>query len=454
MNLPTSAMTLPQPFPDSEGRLFRMTLKFGTTSDYEPENKLTEMGYKRIADLCLLKSKHILMTNYTKIILKHGKEAAVRRFHPWLFSGAIHRINGQVSDGDIVELFSGTDEYLATGHYQEGSIAVKIFSFVQSEINIDFWREKLFKAFELRSKLGLTGGTFTNAYRLVYGEGDGLPGLIIDYYNGVCVLASSSSGIDRIKPELAGILKEIYGEKLTAVYDKSIDSARHASRVTRNEFLYGNAGRIEIIETGHRFMVDIEKGQKTGFFLDQRSNRMFAQFYGKDKKVMNAFCYSGAFSVYALKGGAGMVHSIDSSRQAIEWTAENIALNGIDPDKHRSVTGDIRKYLEETDETYDMIILDPPAFAKTHTVSHNALQAYRYVNAQAMKKLNKNGILFTFSCSQAISREMFVSAVMAAALETGREVKILHHLSQGPDHPVSIYHPEGEYLKGLILFVE
>jgi 23S rRNA (cytosine1962-C5)-methyltransferase len=265
------------------------------------------------------------------------------------------------------------------------------------------------------------------------------------------VTASSSAGMDKIKPEIVDILKEIFGDRLKAIYDKSVEPTRHESRVTRNEFLFGNTNPVIINETGHKFVVDIEKGQKTGFFLDQRSNRMFAQFYGKEKKVLNAFCYSGAFSVYALKGGATMVHSIDSSKQAMEWTNENIDLNGIENTKHRSIVGDIRKYLEESDETYDMIILDPPAFAKTHTVSHNALQAYRYINAQAMKKLNKNGILFTFSCSQAISREMFQSAVMAAALETGREIKILHHLSQGPDHPVSIYHPEGEYLKGLIL---
>ena len=394
------------------------------------------------------------MTSYPKIILKEGKESAIRRFHPWLFSGAINRIKGSVSDGDIVELYSSSEEYLATGHYQQGSITVKIFSFQQAEINYDFWKNKLDKAFALRSVPGLTQSALTNAYRLVFGEGDGLPGLIIDYYNGVCVIASSSAGMDKLKPELVEILKEIYGDRLTAIYDKSIEPTRNASRVTRNDYLFASGNPVMIRETGHSFVVDFEKGQKTGFFLDQRSNRMFAQFYGKEKKVLNAFCYSGAFSVYALKGGAKMVHSLDSSKQAMEWTDENIDLNGIDKSKHLSIAADIRKYLEETDETYDMIILDPPAYAKTHTVSHNALQAYRYINALALKKLNKSGILFTFSCSQAISREMFQSAVMAAALEQGREVKILNHLSKGPDHPVSIYHPEGEYLKGLILFVE
>jgi 23S rRNA (cytosine1962-C5)-methyltransferase len=394
------------------------------------------------------------MTRYPKIILKQGKESAIRRFHPWLFSGAIKSTEGSVSEGDIVELFSCSNEYLATGHFQEGSIAVKLFSFQQKDINFDFWKNKLENAYELRIKLGLTDSSFTNAYRLVFSEGDGLPGLIIDYYNGVCVIASNSAGMDNIKPQLVELLKEIYGERLKAVYDKSIEPTRHASHISRHEFLYGNSTPITITETGHKFLVDIEKGQKTGFFLDQRPNRMFAQFYGKEKKVLNAFCYSGAFSVYALKGGASIVHSVDSSGQAIEWTEENITLNRIETTHHKSIVVDIRKYLAETDETYDMIILDPPAFAKTHLVSHNALQAYRSVNAQAMKRLNPGGILFTFSCSGAITGEMFQSAVLSATLQSGRKVRILHHLSQGPDHPVSIFHPEGKYLKGLILYVE
>ena len=393
------------------------------------------------------------MTKYSAIILKPGKEPAVRRFHPWLFSGAIRHLEGSPADGDIVEIFTASGEYLATGHYQQGSIAVKIFSFTREEVDTGFWKRKLEAAFRLRTKLGLTGSSFTNAYRLVFGEGDDLPGLIIDYYNGVCVLACSSAGMHKIKPELVEILKEIYGEKLYAVYDKSTEPARHASRVTRNGFLYGKSDPVVITETGHKFTVDFEKGQKTGFFLDQRPNRMFAQFYGNGKKVLNAFSYSGAFSVYALKGGASTVHSVDSSKQAMEWAGENIRLNGIDHDLHRPVVADAKKYLLEIGEMYDMIILDPPAFAKTHNVSHNALQAYRFINTQAMKRLNSNGILFTFSCSQAVSRDMFQSALLSAALDAGRKVKILHQLSQGPDHPVSLFHPEGEYLKGLILLV-
>ena len=394
------------------------------------------------------------MTRYPKIILKQGKESAIRRFHPWLFSGAIKRIEGSVSEGDIVELYSCSNEYLATGHYQEGSIAVKIFSFQQAEVSYNFWKSKIMAAFEVRKFLGLTGNNLTNAYRLVNSEGDSLSGLIIDYYNGDVVIQSNSMGMHNIVGDIVEILKELFEVQLKSVYDKSERMATTVGGGVLNKYLYGEPHQTHILEMGHHFLVDREKGQKTGFFLDQRGNRMFAQFYGKDKKVLNAFCYSGAFSVYALKGGAAIVHSVDSSRQAIEWTEENIGLNGIDKTRHKSIVADIRKYIAKTNETYDMIILDPPAFAKTHTVSHNALQAYRFINTQAMKKLNRNGLFFTFSCSQAISRELFQSAVMAAALEADREVKILHHLSQGPDHPVNIFHPEGAYLKGLILFVE
>jgi 23S rRNA (cytosine1962-C5)-methyltransferase len=288
----------------------------------------------------------------------------------------------------------------------------------------------------------------------------------MDWYNGVAVIQTHSLGMHRIKNDLVKILKEIYGEKLNAVYDKSAETTLFSvppskggadpgrSDRIQDGYLYGLPQKGLISETGHTFSVDWERGQKTGFFLDQRSNRMFAQFYAQDKKVLNAFCYSGAFSVYALKGGAALVHSVDSSKQAIEWTKENLTLNGIDPARHESSVADVKRFLVQSDATFDMIILDPPAFAKHHNITHNALQAYIHINSEAIKKMNPGGILMTFSCSQAISREMFRSAIQAAALETGREICILHHLSQGPDHPVSIYHPEGEYLKGLILRVD
>ncbi len=398
------------------------------------------------------------MTNYSKITLKRGKEAAVKRFHPWIFSGAIFRITGSCKEGDIVEVFSSEDEFLATGHYFEGSIAIKIFSFERQEIDFSFWKKKIKDAYDLRTAAGLTNNPLTNAYRLVFTEGDSLPGLIIDFYNGTAVIQTHSMGMHLAKPFITQALQEIYGDRIKSVFDKSSDtmtsqSGKDAGSRISNASLYGEGEKGMIQEMGHSFMVDWEKGQKTGFFLDQRTNRMLAQFYAKDKKVLNAFCYSGAFSVFALKGGASMVHSVDSSRQAIEWTEENLTLNGIDKSKHLSIVADAKKYLESGEEKYDMIILDPPAFAKHHNITHNALQAYRYINAQAISKLTTGGILFTFSCSQAVSDAMFQSALMAAALETGRDVRILHRLSQGPDHPVSIYHPEGEYLKGLVLMV-
>lgn len=406
------------------------------------------------------------MTRYPRVVLKKGKEASLKRFHPWLFSGAIERTIGSCVPGDTVEIYSISHDYLATGHFMDGSIAVKLFTFQQQEIDYSFWKEKITRAYRLRTFLGLTTSTSTTAYRLVFTEGDELPGLIIDWYNGVTVIQTHSLGMHLIKPYLVSILKEIYGERLKAVYDKSAETTLLSTQQSREKdektwinrvedgYLLGLPQNGLITETGHIFSVDWERGQKTGFFLDQRSNRMFAQFYAHDRKVLNAFCYSGAFSVYALKGGASLVHSVDSSKQAIEWTKENLALNGIDRARHESSVADVKQFLVRSTAAYDMIILDPPAFAKHHNITHNALQAYIHINSEAMKKINPGGILMTFSCSQAISREVFRSAIQAAALETGRKIRILHHLSQGPDHPVSIYHPEGEYLKGLILVVD
>ena len=392
-----------------------------------------------------------MMQQNQKIILKTGKEAAILRYHPWIFSGAIHRMPGTLQDGDIVEVYSSSDRYLATGHFAPGSIAVKVFSYEQTDAGYDFWKAKLLEAYRLREQLGVTDSPSTNAYRLVFSEGDGLPGLIIDYYNGILAFQAHSLGMYRAKPMIARALQEIYGDRFKGVIDKSETTlaAKHEEEASPE------TGSIEILETGHRFMVDIQKGQKTGFFLDQRGNRMFAQFYARGRTVLNTFCYSGAFSVYALKGGATRVVSVDSSRQAIEWATENIMLNegpGVEG-THEEIVADIKQFLPQNPERFDMVILDPPAFAKHHNVTHNALQAYIHINAEAMKKLNPGGILFTFSCSQAITREMFRSAVMSAALEAGKQVKILHQLSQGPDHPVSLFHPEGEYLKGLILAV-
>jgi 23S rRNA (cytosine1962-C5)-methyltransferase len=402
------------------------------------------------------------MTPNKRITLKPGKEYALQRFHPWVFSGALKSVPEDIREGEVVEIFSAAGDYLATAHFQQGGIALKIISFIQRPIDDRFWLEKLSAAIERRKSLGLLDQPGNNSWRLVYSEGDGLPGLIIDWYNGVAVFQSHSAGMHSVKPVLVEALKGIFGDRLTAVYDKSREAMRSSTEGGGRDaketditdgFLYGQCDSVEITETGHKFRVDIEKGQKTGFFLDQRSNRMFAQFYARGRKVLNAFCYSGAFSVYTLKGGATHVDSVDSSRQAVEWTKENLLLNGIPDDVHREIVEDVKHFLPSSEEKYDMVILDPPAFAKRHNVTHNALQAYIHINAEALKKLNPGGILFTFSCSQAISREMFRSAVQAAAIETGREAKVLHHLSQGPDHPVSLFHPEGEYLKGLVLLV-
>jgi 23S rRNA (cytosine1962-C5)-methyltransferase len=402
------------------------------------------------------------MKPFAKITLKPGKEYALLRFHPWIFSGAVKSLPEEISDGDIIEVYSSAGDYLATAHYQQGGIALKVISFTQGPVDGGFWLEKLRGAVERREAIGLTDHAGNNALRLVNSEGDGLPGLIIDWYDGVAVIQSHSAGMHLAKPALVEALKGIFGERLKAVYDKSAETMRsseeqggtNAGKHTLTDgFIFGQSEMPVITEMGHRFRVDIEKGQKTGFFLDQRMNRMFAQFYGKGRTTLNAFCYSGAFSVYALKGGATRVDSVDSSAQAMQWTRENIELNGISNELHREYTADVKRFLPASEEKYGMIILDPPAFAKRHNVTHNALQAYIHINAEALKLLEPGGILFTFSCSQAISREMFRSAVQAAAIETGREVRILHQLSQGPDHPVSIYHPEGEYLKGLILLV-
>ncbi len=397
----------------------------------------------------------------TRVILKPGKEEALRRGHPWVFSGAIARVDGDLREGDIVQVVSSRGICLATGHYAQGSIAVKVFDFSGMPLDRDFWYKKLAEAFQKRKELGLTDHPLTNAYRLVHSEGDFLPGLIIDIYGKVAVIQCHTAGMYRIRKVLCDGLRKIYGESLEAVYDKSASTLSLSG--TQDEtpsdmFLFISkdeqaAGCPEILETGHRFRADVIRGQKTGFFLDQRNNRMLAQFLARDRKVLNAFCYSGAFSVYCLKGGATEVHSLDSSARALGWTAEHIGLNGISLSAHRTIQSDAMQFLAGTDERYDMVILDPPAFAKSHKVSNNALHAYIRINTSALSLLKPGGILMTFSCSQAISREMFRSALQSAAMETARPARLVHQLSQGPDHPVSIFHPEGDYLKGLVLQV-
>jgi len=390
-----------------------------------------------------------------KIILKSGKADAVRRFHPWIFSGAIKKIIGNVQNGDTVDVYSNKEDFLATGHYQESSIAVRIISFQQTTIDDNFWLTKLTSAYNYRKRLGLTDNPHTNSYRLVYAEGDSLPGLIMDYYNGTVVIQCHSVGMHLIRNQFAAYLQEVLGDKLNAVYYKAVDMlSKTLNQKIENEYLYNLKTENTTVENDCHFKIDWEKGQKTGFFIDQRENRALLGNYCKDKKVLNTFCYTGGFSVYALKHGASLVHSIDSSAHAIDLTEENIALNNIDKDKHTSFVSDTMEYLNQTEEQYDIIILDPPAYAKHQSAKHNAIQGYKRLNKKALEKIKSGGLLFTFSCSQVVDRRMFNSTVMSAAILTGRKVRIVHELSQAVCHPLNAYHPEGHYLKGLVLYVE
>jgi 23S rRNA (cytosine1962-C5)-methyltransferase len=395
------------------------------------------------------------MGTFIKLILKPGKEKSVLRMHPWIFSGAVKNIEGTSREGDIAEVFSSDHEFLALGHYQIGSIAVRIFSFEKLDPDLNFWKQKIITAYELRKKLRLIGNDNNNVYRLVNGEGDGMPGLIIDYYNGVVVLQMHSIGMYLLRELLVTILQEIFHYELIAVFDKSKHTLPYKTGLhARNEFLLGSQALIEVIENGCRFNVDISSGQKTGFFIDQRDNRELLLKYVKDRDVLNMFCYTGGFSVYALKGGAAKVHSVDTSDQAVELTNNNINLNFNKNRKHQSFSADAFTYLNNIKDLYDVIIVDPPAFAKHQDAISNALQGYKRLNAKAIEQIRSGGILFTFSCSQVVSKEDFRKSVFAAAANTGRNVRILHQLAQPPDHPVSIYHPEGEYLKGLVIYID
>jgi 23S rRNA (cytosine1962-C5)-methyltransferase len=395
------------------------------------------------------------MNSLIKVILKPGKEQSIMRLHPWIFSGAIKKIDGSPREGDVVEVFSYNLEYLATGHYQIGSIAIRIFSFQQVIPDRDFWMAKIQHAFNFRETLNLTDNPETNVYRLVHGEGDGIPGLIIDFYNGIAVIQTHSVGMFYIRGLIADVLKDIYKNKLLAIFDKSEGTLPFKANLgAKNEFLFGNTPATEIIENGCRFGIDVTTGQKTGFFIDQRDNRQLLAQFVPGKQVLNMFCYTGGFSVYALKAGASMVHSVDSSAQAIEFTEKNVQLNGFSDERHLAIDTDAFSYLNNIRDAYDVIILDPPAFAKHQDALKNALQGYKRLNAKAIDQIRPGGIIFTFSCSQVVSKENFRKSVFAAAANTGRHVRILYQLTQPPDHPVCIYHPEGEYLKGLVLQIE
>jgi 23S rRNA (cytosine1962-C5)-methyltransferase len=395
------------------------------------------------------------MEPFSRVILKSGKEQSIKRLHPWIFSGAIKKIEGKPAEGDTVEIYSVSGEYLATGHYQIGSIAVRIYSFYQVNPDFDFWAMKFKDAWDLRNTLGLTDNKDTNVYRLVNGEGDGMPGFIVDYYNGIVVMQMHSVGMYLLREKLAEVIKALYGDKLLSIYDKSESTIPvKAGLGIKNMFIYGDQSVIEIVENGCRFSIDVISGQKTGFFIDQRENRELLTKYIKGKDVLNMFCYTGGFSVYALHGGAASVDSVDSSAQAIELTRQNVSLNPEGTGRHQTFTADAFSYLNDIADKYDVIILDPPAFAKHNDALDNALMAYKRLNAKAIEQIRPGGIIFTFSCSQVVNRDNFRRSVFVGAANTGRNVRILHQLVQPPDHPVSIFHPEGEYLKGLVLQVE
>ncbi len=385
-----------------------------------------------------------------QIILKKNREEAVLRFHPWIFSGAIAKIKGNPNDGDDVEVYSEKDKYIASGHYYNNSIAVKIYSFEKIEPNKIFWKNKISNAIELRKALGYFDNSATNAFRIVNGEGDFLPGLIVDKYDKTLVIQCHAIGMYKNKDLFTEIFTELLPETL-AIYDKSTALLKSSSsNPITDSFLFGNETSNSILENSNKFFVDIVGGQKTGFFLDQRDNRFCLSEYSKDKHILNAYCYSGGFSVAALNNGAKSVDSVDVSAKAIELTNENIALNKLTEKNHKSYVADVHEYLKECG-TYDLIVLDPPAFAKHHSQKSQAIKGYRHINRLAINKLKAGGILFTFSCSQAMDNELFQSTVISAAIESGRQCRIIDKLSQPSDHPLNGFHPEGSYLKGLIL---
>ncbi|MEB2785989.1 class I SAM-dependent rRNA methyltransferase [Algoriphagus persicinus] len=392
--------------------------------------------------------------NYPKIILKHGKEISLKRQHHWVFSGAIFQKDADLENGQLVTVVSSKDEFLGIGHFAEGSIMVRIISFEEREIDQAFWNEKIAAALSLRKSLGLADNGETNVYRLIHSEGDLLPGLVVDFYNGTAVIQAHEIGMHAHLKEIAQAIKWVYGDQISGVYDKSAETLPKNLDITSNEWVLGQPKTDLVQEYGATYKIDWEKGQKTGFFIDQRENRKLLASYSKGKKVLNTFCYSGGFSVLALMEGAAEVHSVDISNKAIELTEVNLSLNPEIQGKYESKVADVFKFIREIGDDYDVIVLDPPAFAKNIKARHNAVQAYKRLNMEALKKIKSGGILFTFSCSQVVDKALFRNTVTAAALESGRKVKILHQVTQPADHPINIFHPETEYLKGLVLFVE
>lgn len=394
--------------------------------------------------------------SYKKVFLKPGKEESLKRFHPWVFSGAIARVEGEPEEGEVVDVYTSKKEFIACGHFQIGSIAVRVLSFRQEPIDHAFWVHRLQVAKDLRCALGVLGNPQNNTYRLVHGEGDNLPGLIIDVYDHTAVMQAHSAGMHLDRMAVAEALEEVMGDVIQHIYYKSETTLPFKADLlaTENGFLKGGSPENVAMENGLKFHVDWLKGQKTGFFVDQRENRALLERYAKGRNVLNMFCYTGGFSFYAMRGGANLVHSVDSSAKAIDLTNENVSLNFPGDTRHQAFAEDAFKFLDRMGDQYDLIILDPPAFAKHRDALRNALRGYTKLNAKAFEKIRPGGILFTFSCSQVVNKQDFRNAVFTAAAQSGRSVRILHQLTQPGDHPVNIYHPEGEYLKGLVLYVE
>lgn len=401
-----------------------------------------------------------------KVYLKRGKDESLRRFHPWIFSGAIHHFDSQPEEGEVVEVYAlrnnaehtGTDldyEYIATGHYQIGSIMVRVLTFDNEQIDRTFYERRIASAYDVRKSIGVADRHDNDTYRLVHGEGDNLSGLIIDIYGKTAVMQAHSVGMHTDRYTIAQALKNVLNDKIENIFYKSETTLPYKAELGQeNGFLLGGSADDIAIENGLKFHVDWLKGQKTGFFVDQRNNRSLLEHYAKGRSVLNMFCYTGGFSFYAMRGGAKVVHSVDSSQKAIDLTNANVQLNFPGDNRHQAFAEDAFKYLDRMNDMYDLIILDPPAFAKHKDALRNALKGYSRLNQKALEKIHSGGILFTFSCSQIVTKDNFRTAVFTAAAQAGRKVRILHQLHQPADHPINIYHPEGEYLKGLVLYVE
>ena len=392
---------------------------------------------------------------YKSIYLKRGKEESLLRFHPWVFSGAIHHADAGIQEGETVRVIASTGDFIAVGHYQVGSIAVRVLSFSDITIDQSFWRERLAAAITMRCHIGIADNPENNTYRLVHGEGDWLPGLVIDCYGSTAVMQAHSVGMHLNRMDICQALTDVMGGRIQQVYYKSETTLPYKAHLEEEDgFIFGHTDDDIAVENGLKFHVDWLRGQKTGFFVDQRENRSLLEHYSKDKTVLNMFCYTGGFSVYAMRGCAKCVHSVDSSAKAIEITNNNIGLNFPGDPRHEAYCEDAFRFLEEKKDKYDIVVLDPPAFAKHRAALHNALKGYIRLNAKGIRLVKEGGLLFTFSCSQAVSKDQFRSAVFTAAAQSGRKVRIIHQLHQPADHPINIYHPEGEYLKGLVLYVE